>query len=206
MQKHRTMYWYHDEVKQLASKSIPAKGDLKRVVFYGSSTFTLWKNLQSDFPEFETINCAFGGSTISACNWFFEQLIPALKPDILIIYAGDNDLGDGRHPEEVCINFRYMMQLIQKHFGTIPVAYVSIKHSFARQYLHNSIAYTNKIIREDIEQQFPKATFIDINKHMSDHELMNLEYFEPDGLHISKKGYQVWRKVIFDQFLSTKRL
>lgn len=196
------MYWYNNEVRQLSSKTVPPKTSRKRVVFYGSSSFRLWNSLQADFPEFEVINSAFGGSTISACNWFFEQLIPRFKPDILIIYAGDNDLGDGRHPEEVCINFNYMMFQIEKYIGKIPVAYVSVKHSFARQYLHNSITYTNQIIHKSIDLHYPNCQFIDINKYMNQNDLMNLEYFEPDGLHINKKGYKIWKKVIYDQFLS----
>lgn len=196
------MYWYNDEVKQLEEKKIGQKGDRLRVVFYGSSSFRLWETLETDFPEFEIINCAFGGSTFSACNWFFKRIIEPLQPDCMVIYAGDNDLGDGRHPEEVFIDFKYMMYQIEKNFGNIPVAYIAVKHSFARQYLHNSIAYTNTIIRYEIELHHPNCTFIDINTYMSPKGVMNLDFYEPDGLHISKSGYVIWKKVIWDNFLS----
>jgi len=197
-----TMYWYNDEVKLLEEKKIGLKTDRFRVVFYGSSSFRLWDTLETDFPEFEIINHAFGGSTFSACNWFFERLIIPLQPDCVVVYAGDNDLGDGRHPEEVFIDFKYMMNQIEKNFGVIPVAYIAVKHSFARQYLHNSIAYTNSIIRNEIELHHPNCTFIDINSYMSPKGVMNLDFYEPDGLHISKKGYGIWKKVIMDNFLS----
>lgn len=196
------MYWYNDEVKMLEQRPIGAKGHRMRVVFYGSSSFRLWDTIETDFPEFEIINAAFGGSTFSACNWYFERLIVPLQPDSVVIYAGDNDLGDGRHPEEVFIDFKYMMSQIEKNFGPIPVAYFAVKHSFARQYLHNSIAYTNTIIRNEIDLHHSNCTFIDINDFMSPKGVMNLDFYEADGLHISRKGYAIWKRVIKDAFFS----
>lgn len=198
------MYWYNEEVKQLEERKIKEKGEGLRVVYYGSSSIRLWETLETDFPDFEIINCAFGGSTFSACNWFFDRLIVPLQPDCMVIYAGDNDLGDGRHPEEVLINFNYMMCQIEKTIGSIPVAYIGVKHSFARQYLHNSIEYTNSIIRDEIEKNHPNCSFIDINKYMNPNAVMNLNYFEADGLHLSKKGYEIWKNVISNEFLSKK--
>lgn len=61
------MYWYNEEVTQFEEINIPEKSEKKRVVFYGSSSFRLWSTLETDFPEFEIINRAFGGSTFSAC-------------------------------------------------------------------------------------------------------------------------------------------
>lgn len=196
------MYWYNNEVKILIERKIAPKSDRKRVVFYGSSTIRLWNSLETDFPMFDIVNCGFGGSTISACNWFFDRIVVPLQPDCLVIYAGDNDLGDGRHPEEIFINFNYMMCQIVKKFGNIPVAYIGIKHSFARQYLHNSIAYTNSIIKNEIELHYPNCTFIDINDYLNPNGIMDLSCFEPDGLHISTRGYEIWKKVVYDSFLS----
>jgi lysophospholipase L1-like esterase len=196
------MYWYNEEVQLLEQKKYDKKSEKFRVVFYGSSSLRLWTSLEQDFPDYEVINSAFGGSTFSACNWFFERLITPLKPDCLIIYAGDNDLGDGRHPEEVFINFKYMMSQIEQHFGIIPVAFIAIKHSFARQYLHNSIAYCNTIIGNEIAQNHPNCSFIDINKHMSNNGLMNMNFFEQDGLHLSKSGYCVWKNALSEEFFA----
>ena len=73
------MYWYEDEIKQLENKIIPPKGDKMRVVFYGSSSIRLWNSIETDFPEFEIINLAFGGSTLAACCWFFKRVVPLWK-------------------------------------------------------------------------------------------------------------------------------
>jgi len=62
--------------------------------------------LYKDFEEYMPINLGFGGSTLAACAWFFDPIVaPVIHPQTLILYAGDNDLGDGRHPEEVLFFF-----------------------------------------------------------------------------------------------------
>ncbi|MEI8272921.1 MAG: GDSL-type esterase/lipase family protein [Paludibacter sp.] len=196
------MFWYEDEVKELERKAFPKKTKKKRVVFYGSSSLRLWDTIQNDFPEFQVINQSFGGSTLASCCWFFERLIPKTKPDILILYAGDNDLGDNRHPEEVYFYFVSMIELIKENFDELPVAFISVKNSPSRKYLEGSINYTNKIIAELIEQKYPQCTFIDINQSMLLNNQPNPELFEPDGLHLSKAGYAVWKKEIKNNYLS----
>ncbi|MEI8086626.1 MAG: GDSL-type esterase/lipase family protein [Paludibacter sp.] len=195
------MYWYEDEIKQLENKSIPPKGSKMRVVFYGSSSIRMWNSLETDFPEFEVINLAFGGSTLAACCWFFNRIIPIWKPDIFVLYAGDNDLGDGRHPEEVFLNFNNMMSLIEEHCGHIPVAFISIKQSISRANLHDSIQFSNKIIQEEITLKYPLCTYVDIIEAMKTNGSVDKTLFEPDGLHLSAKGYKVWRKELKSQFL-----
>ena len=195
------MYWYEDEIRQLESKQIPIKGNKKRLVFYGSSSIRLWENIDTDFSEFETINRGFGGSTLAACCWFFKRILPQLNPDIMVIYAGDNDLGDGRHPEEVYLYFLNMMQLITRFCGAIPVGFISVKTSISRHYLYNSIEYTNKIIKAEIDMNYPSCTFIDINKAMREKGIVEKTLFETDGLHLSAEGYQTWAKEVRLQFL-----
>ena len=196
------MFWYEDEVKELEKKVFPKKTKKKRVVFYGSSSLRLWDTIQNDFPEFQVINQSFGGSTLAACCWFFNRLIPQTKPDIVVLYAGDNDLGDGRHPEEVYFYFVSMMALIKEYFDEVPVAFISVKNSPSRKYLEGSINYSNKIIAELIEQKYPQCTFVDINQSMLLNNQPNPELFEPDGLHLSKAGYNVWKKEIKNNYLS----
>ncbi len=202
------MYWYEEEIKQLESKLIQPKGDKLRVVFYGSSSIRLWSTLEVDFPQYEVVNLAFGGSTLAACCWYFKRVIPLWKPDIFVLYAGDNDLGDGRHPEEVFLNFTNIMALIEEHCGHIPVAFISVKQSIARLNLYNTISFTNKIIREEIELKYPFCTYVDIIEAMKLGGAINKALLETDGLHLSSKGYKVWRKELNKQFFdncNTKR-
>ena len=196
------MYWYEEEIKQLEMITVKPVLDKKRVVFYGSSTIRLWNNMETDFPEFEIINRGFGGSTLAACCWFFKRIIPQLNPDIIVIYAGDNDLGDGRHPEEVYLYFQNMMQLIKYYCGGIPVGFISVKTSILRSHLYNSIEYTNKIINSEINLNYSSCTFIDINSGMHEKGIDEKTLYETDGLHLSLEGYRIWVEEVRLQFLN----
>ena len=196
------MYWYEDEIKQLESKTISPKKDKSRVVFFGSSSLRMWDGIEADFEEFDVINQAFGGSTLAACCWFFKRIIPQCNADIIILYAGDNDLGDGRHPEEVYLDFKTMMALIEESCGEIPVAFVSIKFSVSRANLFGSIEYTNKIIKEEIARNYPRCTYVDVTEAMKTDGNVDKLMFEQDGLHLSAKGYKVWKHELKSQFLN----
>lgn len=196
------MYWYEDEIKQLEAKAIYPKGKKKRVLFYGSSSIRMWSSLPIDYTEFDVVNQGFGGSTLAACCWFFPRVIPAWQPDVIVLYAGDNDLGDNRHPEEVFLNFKNMMTLITESFSNIPVAFISVKQSRARSYLYGSIEWTNGIIRDEIQRNYPNCTFVDIVEPMKKNGMIDQALFEPDGLHLSLKGYSVWKQALNNQFLN----
>ncbi|MEZ0608406.1 SGNH/GDSL hydrolase family protein [Fibrella sp. WM1] len=165
-----------------------------QTVFYGSSSIRLWTNLERDFPHIETLNLGFGGSTLAACAWHFERLVVPARPRALILYAGDNDLGEGRQPEEVCLFFRDLARQIEQHLPEARVSFLSIKPSPARWQLVDSIRLANRFIADDISRR-PQFQFIDATVAMltpdgqPDHSL-----YEADGLHLSPAGYARWRE------------
>ena len=195
------MFWYESDIKNLENKPVILTSEKKKVLFYGSSTIRLWESIDNDFPEFSLINQGFGGSTLAACCWFFKRVIPQHKPDIIVLYAGDNDLGDGRHPEEVYLNFINLMALIKQYCGDIPVAFLSIKLSISRLHLYNSIIFTNQIIKAEIEKNCPQCQYVNLIPAMYSNETIDHTLFENDGLHLSEKGYAILTKVVRSQFL-----
>ncbi|NIJ46572.1 lysophospholipase L1-like esterase [Wenyingzhuangia heitensis] len=189
------MFWYQEELDRLEKekKELSYTPDL---VFYGSSSFTLWDDISVLFKEHNPINIAFGGSTLAACSWFYKQNFKGLNPKAILIYAGDNDLGDGRHPEEIVLFFKTLLTQIREDYGNIPVTFLSIKPSPSRWYLEGSIRYTNSNI-QDLSEKDENFHFIDIYKATLDISgKPNQAYFLEDGLHLNKKGYKVWYDII----------
>jgi lysophospholipase L1-like esterase len=196
------MVWYENEVQRLEKERTELTYDPK-LLFYGSSSIRLWETLYEDFADYKPVNLGFGGSTLAACDWFFDRLIAPFHPDSIIVYAGDNDLGDGRHPEEVFIFFQQLVARIRRQFGGIPLAFISVKPSISRWNIVDSIRYTNKIIEEEIKRQADSLHFINIYTRMTDNAgYPKREFLDPDGLHINEKGYALWKGII-RQYLST---
>jgi len=196
------MIWYEHEVQRLEQERASLEYEPK-MIFYGSSSIRLWETLHEDFKEYQPANLGFGGSTLAACVWFFDRLLTHYRPDSIIVYAGDNDLGDGRHPEEVFIFFQQLVAQVRRHFGDIPLAFISIKPSITRWNIVDSIRYTNTLIQKDILRQGNHLHYIDVYHKMTDNAgYPKREFLDPDGLHISAKGYALWKDIIRQQ-LST---
>jgi hypothetical protein len=152
------MQWHHEEIERLTRKPIvPPAGGLPKAVFYGSSTFTYWPDMAEAFPQVQAVNLRFGGSTLAACAWFFKTVVPPHRPDLLL-YAGDNDLGDGRTPEEVVLFYEQLLSSIAGSLGAIPVCFISIKPSPARQHLRGGIEYANRCISQRVAANGPRST------------------------------------------------
>lgn len=191
------MFWYEDEVKRL-EKERQQLDYQPETLFYGSSSIRLWDTLQKDFRQFAPVNLGFGGSTLAACSWFFDRIIAPYHPKSIVVYAGDNDLGDGRHPEEIFIFFQQLAHQIEAKFGPIPCFFISIKPSLARWKKINDLKYTNNIIESEIIRKDANWKFISIFNQMLDRNGHPVrEYFEADGLHLSAAGYALWKQIVY---------
>lgn len=190
------MIWYEEDVRKIEQEKNRLSYQPK-TIFYGSSSIRLWPNLYEDFKEYQPINLGFGGSTLAACVWFFERVIKPFQPEHLVLYAGDNDLGDGRHPEEVFIFFQQMQEYVHQYFPGIFFTYISVKPSVARRNIGNQIMYTNKLIKEYIEQAGPGHFFVNVYDKMLDGAgNPNQSLFDSDGLHMNGKGYAIWKDTV----------
>jgi len=200
------MTWYEEEVKDLESRGV--QSDHKAcMVFYGSSSIRMWESLQDDFPEFNPVNLGFGGSTLEACAWYFDRLVAPYKPGCIIIYAGDNDLGDGKQPEAVLEYFRQLIRKIKERFGELPFAYISIKPSLSRLDIIDQISFANRLIEEEIASKHEEGCFINIFDNMlDDQKKPRQDLYLPDGLHINNQGYALWKQIIrADRFMQSCR-
>jgi lysophospholipase L1-like esterase len=194
------MYWYEDDVRQLEARR-EMEFDNPELIFYGSSSIRLWDTLGKDFEERKVANLGFGGSTLAACVWFFERIMSDYNPSTLIVYAGDNDLGDGRNPEEVFIFFQQLMVKVKARFGDIPCYFISLKPSLSRWNLADKFMYTNNLIEGEIIKSQNNWKFIDVYKSMLDSSgHPKPQYYAEDGLHLSKMGYKLWKEIIKKSF------
>ena len=193
------MYWYEDEIKRLEKDSLKTAKEAE-TIFYGSSSIRMWASLNNDFAAIKPVNLGFGGSTLAACVWFFERVMTPYHPKRLVIYAGDNDLGDGRHPEEVFIFFQQLVVKAGRRFGDVPCYFISLKPSISRRQIIDQYKFTNNLIETEIIKCNNNWQFINIFKEMIDPAGNPIgKYFLNDGLHLSESGYKLWKQVVNDR-------
>src|SRR5437899_1984605 len=71
-----------------------------RVVFMGNSITEGWKKyFPAHFPGKPYVNRGIGGQTTPQMLVRFRQDVIALKPDVVVIFAGTNDIAGNTGPE-----------------------------------------------------------------------------------------------------------
>jgi lysophospholipase L1-like esterase len=184
------MDWYESEVRELEQKRPHIACP---VVFYGSSSIRLWPRLEGTGP---IVNRGFGGSTLEACAYYFERLVVPIRPRSLVIYAGDNDLGDGRSPDQVLQFFRQLAAKIDRQLPGVPFGFISVKLSPARMPIADRIRRANELIRQEMNS-YPSGYFIPVFEAMlNSHGCPRPDLFLADGLHLSRMGYRLWEELL----------
>lgn len=171
------------------------------VIFYGSSSFRLWDpTIRQDLDSDRIINLAFGGSTLTSCRVFFNDIMsPYRTAKSMVIYAGDNDLGEGKSALAIHSEFLGILAKVEERFGQIPVFFVSIKPSPSKQSIIDRIIESNRLIQQESAAR-DNLHYVDIFTPMlTPSGESNPAYFEEDMLHMNQAGYQVWKSVILER-------
>jgi lysophospholipase L1-like esterase len=168
------------------------------IVFVGSSSIRLWNDLENDFrgPHPIILNRGFGGARMADCTRYLERVVIPYKPRLVLVYAGDNDLAEGRHPQEVLDQFVRFVEGIRRILPDTRIAYISIKPSPSRARLIAKIRETNELVSKYITAG-ENLDFIDVFTPMLDSEgHPRSELFRADSLHLNRTGYSLWKSII----------
>ncbi len=161
------------------------------VLFVGSSSIRYWYT-SNYFPELPIINRGFGGSHISDINYFINETVLKYKPQIIVFYAGDNDISNGKSAQNVLDNYITFTNLVNKILPKTEIIFISIKPSIKRWYLWNIMKKANQLIRTYSNEK-PYLYYLDIATPMFKGDgFPNDLLFESDSLHLNNKGYDLW--------------
>lgn len=181
--------------KKADSVAMPAK---KSILFVGSSSFTLWKDVQTYFPTYPIINRGFGGSTLVDVIKYNAQIIKPYKAKQIVIYCGENDFAasDTITVDMVFERFKTLFTTVKKQNRKAQITYVSMKPSPARKHLLKKYELANALI-EMYLKGFKRTAFVDVYHAMlNDDGSVMTNIFGPDNLHMNAKGYAIWQKLI----------
>ena len=187
---------FKDQVDELCNKEYNFSPNKKLAVFAGSSSIRMWKDVQDYFPNYNVINNGFGGSHFSDLIFYYDKLILKQKPDILFIYEGDNDIAGNKKPGLVKRQAKELYKKIRMDLPSTEIVFISPKPSIARVNLRKEYEKLNKRLNKYCNRN-ENLEFADVWYPMLD-ENGNVfqDIFIGDGLHMNKKGYDIWGKVI----------
>lgn len=169
-----------------------------QILFVGSSSFAMWKDVQNYFPGYKILNRGFGGSSLPDVIRYVNDVIIPYQPKQIVIYCGENDLAasDTVTSSMVLDRFTELFTLIRNQLPKVPVVYISMKPSPSRQHLSAKVEMGNKLIKKFLKKK-KRTAFIDVY-----HKMLNAEgkpmadIFLEDDLHMNARGYAIWQKAI----------
>ncbi len=161
------------------------------IVFTGSSSIRVWKDLQQRFPDYQVINSGFGGSQATDLLQFTNNLILHYQPKKVFIYEGDNDIQNKKRPKEIISTLIEIQDLIFKNNPQTQIVLISAKPSIARWKLRRKYKRLNRKI-EKMTLTDGRLSFVDVWKPMLDGRKVKQDIFVSDGLHMNSKGYEIW--------------
>jgi lysophospholipase L1-like esterase len=167
------------------------------VVFVGSSSIRLW-DLEKSFDGMDPmpLNRGFGGSVMSDTVRNAELLVLKHKPRLVVVYAGDNDIANGKTAEQVASDFAEFVEIVQRELPDTRIACIAIKPSLSRWKLADKMQDANARIAKQCEEN-EQLTFIDVWQPMLDAEgKPRGELFREDGLHLNDEGYELWTSIV----------
>jgi lysophospholipase L1-like esterase len=165
------------------------------VLFVGSSSIRLWQTREC-FGEFEVINRGFGGSEISDVNYFAKRIVLRYEPEVIVFYAGDNDVAGGKSAKRVFDDYKKFEKLVQKELPETRIIYISIKPSRSRWSLWYVMNAANTMIK-DFSTKDRRLFYFDGATPLLDSDgEPKAELFLEDKLHLNSKGYEVWTKLL----------
>ena len=185
------------EIKAFKSADSVKAPPQNAIVFVGSSSFRMWKDLKNAFPRHVVINRGFGGSSLPHVIDYADEIVIPYKPKQVVIYCGENDFtNDTVTSKTVTDRFVTLFNLLRKELPRTEIVFVSMKPSPSRQRLMTEIEAANDAIR-DFLQSKKRAAYVDIWDDMLDKNgAPRKELFLKDMLHMNEAGYAIWQKAI----------
>jgi len=161
--------------------------DSDLIIFFGDSQIALWPMAPS-FGSFPIVNKGVSGDWASKAVDRFSEDVLALKPKLLIMLIGTNDLGHGKSAEEIIRDIEIMLvKAVNKNIRVVLCSLLPVRGKYIVDHsLKDILKINNKLKSLSYEYD---ADYVDFYSKLLDMDgAFNGEYTE-DGLHLNKLGY-----------------
>lgn len=191
---HNSSRWTNDIAKfeaQAAAKPPPANP----VLFVGSSSIRLWTNLAGHFPDVPVLNRGFGGSQLADVYNYADRIILPYRPRQVVIFAGVNDIHEGKSPQVVFGDFVALVKKIRSGLPGTRISFLSVGVSPSRWKEVEQVREANRLIanwcrRHDVD-------FINTAPLMLGPDGQpKPDLYVKDRLHLNEEGYLLWKSAV----------
>jgi lysophospholipase L1-like esterase len=194
----------HERYRNENMRLVSPAGNEKRVVFMGDSITDSWDNQNNGgfFPGKPYVNRGISGQTTPQMLLRFRRDVIELKPKVVIILAGTNDIAGNTGPttlEAIADNLTSMAELARLHgisvvfSSLLPVSDYEVRNgnpiNQTTRRPPEKISALNKWMKEYAAKH--NLTYLDYYSAMVDDKGFLKNELSEDGLHPNAAGYAV---------------
>lgn len=171
--------------------------DTGKIVFTGSSSMVGWKTVARDMAPLPVTNRAFGGSDSGQLWYYADRAVLPLKPKVVVIYIGDNDMP--QQGVSVAMYMKYVQMFVERVRAEVPdcrFVFLPCKASVARWHLWLKFQDANAALKTYCDGD-EKIEFVDTNSVLLDADgIVRPECYGTDKLHFLPFVYGEWTKLL----------
>lgn len=196
---------WDEAIRALESDTAGRYAPGQAVVFIGSSSIRLWDTLEEDMAPIPVIQHGFGGAKLNDVVYYADRLVSAYQPLAVVVFAGTNDIDPSasKAPQALLASYQAFVARVRSRQPDLPIFYIGITPSPRRWSVWPIAQATNQLI-EQWSSVDPNLHFIDTAATLMDGAgEPDPDNYVFDGLHLSKRGYTVWRRAIRERLLES---
>ncbi len=182
--------------KEANVKLMEQPSDKNRIVFMGNSITEGWSNLNPDFFKGKPyVNRGINGQTTPQMLIRFRADVIDLKPAVVVILAGTNDIAGNTGPstiEMIADNIKSMAEIARANDIQVVLSSTLPAYDYPWKPGLNpagKIVLLNQMLKDYAKKN--KMTYLDYFSEMADSRNGLPEKYSSDGVHPNKEGYKV---------------
>lgn len=167
------------------------------ILFFGSSSIRLWKEIAKDMRPWPVIQRGYGGACYSDMAIFAPRVLKGLKPRAVVLFAANDIRGkpDDKTPDEVWKYARLVVEAVERELPEVPVFIIAVTPTPSRFDVWPRIRQANEAMRKGCQSK-PNRHFIETQAAYLRDQKPRPELFEEDRLHQTPAGYKIWSGLI----------
>ncbi len=189
---------WEPEIQKLEQKDKEETDPENAILYIGSSSIRLWKNIDKDMAPYPAIQRGYGGARLSDLIFYTERIVYPHKFRALVIFVANDISGSDQDktPEEILRLFKDVVKTVRKKYPDVPVYNIGITPVNSRWAVWPQTKTANELIRAYCESK-PNMYYIDTEKaYLNAEGKPRSELFIGDQLHQNQQGYDLWASII----------
>jgi hypothetical protein len=189
---------WEPEIQKLEQKDKEEKDPENAILYIGSSSIRLWKNIDKDMAPYPAIQRGYGGARFTDLIYYTDRIVYPHKFRALVVFVANDISGSDQDktPAEVLDLYKGVVKIVRKKFKKEPIYFIGITPVNSRWATWPKAREANRLIREWSEST-PNQFYIDTEAaYLNAEGKPRAELFIGDQLHQNQKGYDLWSSII----------